>query len=156
MKYLKLFENFSEKYPKSITIELTDKFVKENNIYKRSGEIKMQPEIYYNLGNTTANAFEDVTIYFGIYKPEIGEVFITEYVIPARKKGETEWFLYLSKEKQLYPNQVKNIESYVDKGELKHIPGTNCIFREDDYYKTKGFVEGSEDHRGYLRIVKID
>ena len=156
MKYLKLFENFSEKYPKSITVELTDKFVKENKIYKRSGQIKMQPEIYYNFGNTTANAFEDVTIYFGMYKPEIGEVFITEYVIPARQKGETEWFLYLSKEQALGPNQVKNIESYVNKGELKHIPGTNCIFRKDDYYKTKGFVEGSEDHRGYLRIVKID
>jgi hypothetical protein len=123
MKYIKLFENFTDenKYPSSITVKLTDEFIIEKKLYKFNREIEMQPEIQYNLGNTESKVNEDKEVYFAEYRPKIGEISINSYLVPGKQVAETEWFLKLSGTDRLFPGEVKNIQMYVDKGELKNI-----------------------------------
>ena len=156
---VKLDEEISaEKYPRSITVELTDKFIREKNLSKSNREIEMQPKIKYKLGNTVTKPDEEAEIYFAEYLPDIGEIAVNSYIIPAvgKKVGKTEWFLYLKDKNKLYPREVQDIQFFVDKGELKNVPDADCIFRKNESDGTKGFVVGAQDHRGYFEIVKIN
>jgi len=156
---VKLDEEISaEKYPRSITVELTDKFIREKNLSKSNREIEMQPKIKYKLGNTVTKPDEEAEIYFAEYLPDIGEIAVNSYIIPAvgKKVGKTEWFLYLKDKNELYPREVQYIQFFVDKGELKNVPDADCIFRKNESDGTKGFVVGAQDHRGYFEIVKIN
>jgi len=146
----------AEKYPRSITVKLTDELKKEKKIYQPNDIIKMNPGIKYNLGVTTSKPDEEGEIYFGEYFPNIGEISVNSYVTPVNKVGKTEWFLYLEKKDELYPSDVENIQNYVEKGELKNVPDFNSIFRKNESYKTKGFVVGAQDHIGYFEIVEIN
>ena len=156
---VKLDEEISaEKYPRSITVELTDKFIREKNLSKSNREIEMQPKIKYKLGNTVTKPDKEAEIYFAEYLPDIGEIAVNSYIIPAvgKKVGKTEWFLYLKDKNKLYPREVQDIQFFVDKGELKNVPDADCIFRKNESDGTKGFVVGAQDHRGYFEIVKIN
>jgi len=135
--------------PSSITVELTDEFIDSKELYKTNNPITMRPEIYYNLGNTEASAYEDVNVYFAVYRPDIKEIQGICFVIPGNQKGEIEWFLYLEKKSQLFPNEIEGIMRFVEKGELKLVPDFDTNFRDD------GLKVGSMDHREYFEIVDV-
>ena len=151
MKYIKLFENFSEEEkPKSITIELTDKF-KEN--MQESSETTNG-----NKGFATVSSKIELWSYRGQYNlVKIG-------TIPYDIKRDLQfdfWASYRPKANEIYVNQsnstAKDLENSLLKGDSipstagivsKLTPGYYCKFEN-------GFKVGEVDHRGFFKIVEV-
>ena len=57
--------------PKSITVKLTDKFIKGNELSKVNDNIQLFPNIYHNVGNTKVIQGKPVNVYFIMYRPNI-------------------------------------------------------------------------------------
>jgi hypothetical protein len=139
--------------PKSLTVKLTENFIKSHKLYKVNSPITMRGNgLDYNLGNTRSTLTEDTLIYFAEYKPEIGEILGYYYVIPARQKGNTNWFLHLVDKDVLFPAEVERINDAVQNGELRKVPDFGCSFIRDG----NGLNVGSIDHRDYFKIIAIN
>jgi hypothetical protein len=145
MKYVKTFENFTGQNPEKITVKLTDKFIKEENLYKFNEVVEMQPEISYNLGNTHATATgRPSTFIFATYFPDINE--IQCFKIEAQSSSA---FLRFAKEATLNHVQKKRLIDSAKEGDYRYIP---------DFYSKfeKGFQPGETDDRGYFEITKVE
>ena len=145
MKYLKLFENFSEEKPKSITIELSDNFIEENKLYKFNHQIEMQPGLYYNLGNTKSEIGKPSNFFFATYLPDINEI---QYFIFETNTAYQ--FLKLANEKSISEIQKKRL---IDSGRetgLRFIPMSYSKFE-------RGFEVGEVgDRGGYFKITAVE
>ena len=155
MKYIKLFENFSEEgFPKSITIELTDKFIQRMKEYKSGRDtgfarIGLPIELYningkYNMVKIGTVPFDISTDiqhdYWISYHPNHNEVYVSQSVTSL--------------------NDIKKIK-YEDK-----IDSDNTILTEmgehgqslfsTGYYGkfNNGFKVGEVDDNGYFKIIK--
>ena len=145
MKYLKLFENFTGQNPEKITVKLTDKFIKEQNLYKFNEVVEMQPEISYNLGNTHATVTgRPSTFIFATYFPDINE--IQCFKIETQSSSA---FLRFAEEATLNHVQKKRLIDSAKEGDYRYIP---------DFYSKfeKGFQPGETDDRGYFEITKVE
>ena len=151
MKYIKLFENFSEEEkPKSITIELTDKF-KEN----------MQESSETTNGN---KGFATVSSKIELWSNRGQYNLVKIGTIPYDIKRDLQfdfWASYRPKANEIYVNQsnstAKDLENSLLKGDSipstagivsKLTPGYSCKFEN-------GFKVGEVDHRGFFKIVEV-
>ena len=152
MKHIKLFENFSEEEkPKSITIELTDKF-KEH--MQESSETTNG-----NKGFATGRSKIELWSNRGQYNlVKIG-------TIPYDIKRDLQfdfWASYRPKADEIYVNQSNSTAKDLENSMLKDdsIPSTAGIVSklEPGYYCKfeNGFKVGEVDHRGYFKIVKVN
>ena len=158
MKYIKLFENFSEEdFPKSITIELTDKFIQRMKEYKSgqeegralqvpdgwSYEIKLFNNSLsgggYNLVRIGTAPSHDYWICFFPEKNEVGVVQIVK--TPEYK----DWF----SDQERYEHNVSLFSKDHIMANLK---------TDTSYYGKfeNGFKVGEVDHLGYFKIVDIE
>jgi hypothetical protein len=152
MKYIKLFENFSEEgKPKSITIELTDKFkehmqesTETTNGNKGFATGSSKIELWSNRGQY--NLVKIGTIPYDIkrdlqfdfwasYRPDANEIYVDQSNSTAKELQEN--FL-------LKGNSIPSTAGIVS----KFTSGYYCKFEN-------GFKVGEVDHRGYFKIVKI-
>ena len=157
MKYIKLFENFSEEdFPKSITIELTDKFIRRMKEYKSgrdTGFARQGTEIklYYNNGKY--NMFKIGTVPFDIstdiqhdywisYHPNHNEVYVSQSSASL--------------------NDVKKIKDvdqiFSDSLILTEIGEHGQTLFSTGYYSkfNNGFKVGEISDNGYFKIVDIE
>ncbi len=150
MKYIKLFENFSEEEkPKSITIELTDEFEKSMAEYKNSDNQKgftnslSAIELYSNgdsynmvkVGTIPWDIKRDIQQdYWASYRPNANEIYVN---ISSASNEEIENSL-------LKGDSIPSTAGIVSKLN----PGYYCKFEN-------GFKVGEVDHRGFFRIVSV-
>ena len=150
MKYIKLFENFSEEEkPLSITIELTDEFKKRMKESKNTDgdegfiSIGTKKELYNN--GTRYNLVKVGTIPYDV-KRDLQFDF---------------WASYRPKADEIYVNQSNSTAKDLQNSMLKDdsIPSTAGIMSklEPGYYCKfeNGFKVGEVDHRGYFKIVEV-
>ena len=151
MKHIKLFENFSEEEkPKSITIELTDKF-KEN--MQESSETTNG-----NKGFATVSSKIELWSNRGQYN--LVKIGTKPYDIKRDLQFDF-WASYRPKANEIYVNQsnstAKDLENSLLKGDSipstagivsKLTPGYYCKFEN-------GFKVGEVDHRGFFKIVEV-
>jgi hypothetical protein len=151
MKYIKLFENFSEEEkPKSITIELTDEFKKRMKEQKNTDGNEgfashgSKIELYnngnrYNLekvGTIPYDVKRDLQFdFWASYRPDANEIYVDQSNSTAKELQEN--FL-------LKGNSIPSTAGIVS----KFTSGYYCKFEN-------GFKVGEVDHRGYFKIVKI-
>ena len=150
MKYIKLFENFSEEEkPKSITIELTDEFKKKmkeskntdgNEVFASYGS---KIELYnngnrYNLekvGTIPYDVKRDLQFdFWASYRPDANEIYVDQSSATAKDLENS----------LLKGNSIPSTAGIVS----KFTSGYYCKFEN-------GFKVGEVDHRGYFKIVKI-
>ena len=150
MKYLKLFESFSEEKPKSITIELTDEFKKMTEESKNSEGIK---------GFVTYNS--KIELWSDGDRYNLVKVGTIPYDVKRDLQFDF-WASYRPKANEIYVDQSsstsKDLENSLLKGDSipstagivsKLTPGYYCKFEN-------GFKVGEVDHRGFFKIVKIN
>ena len=151
MKYIKLFENFSEEEkPLSITIELTDEFKKRMKESKNTdgnegfASYGSKIELYnngnrYNLekvGTIPYDVKRDLQFdFWASYRPDANEIYVDQSNSTAKELQEN--FL-------LKGNSIPSTAGIVS----KFTSGYYCKFEN-------GFKVGEVDHRGYFKIVKI-
>ena len=156
MKWIKLFENFSEEdFPKSITIQLTDKFIRRMEEFKigdvgktgfaLNGSIKL-----WNNGK-----------YYNMIK--IGRIRSDEYNFRDIEKDY--WISYHPDKKELkWDESITTTESRKKYGETSEItmndddPMWNNLklssFQHGEF--ENGFKVGEVDHLGYFKIVGVE
>jgi hypothetical protein len=172
MKYIKLFENFSEEgFPKSITIEPTNEFRKEmesHKVYDPSKQnmfgfvdpdfVKEGHKLFYggNESNPKYNIVKIGTIpldistnlqkdFWASYNPYVSEIYVIESTasIENLKKIESSF---------VKPGELMNDWQVL---QLKNDKGQS-IFRNGYYCKFEnGFKVGEVDNRGYFEIVSV-
>ena len=151
MKYIKLFENFSEEEkPKSITIELTDEFKKKMKESKNTDgnegftSYGSKIELYnngnrYNLvkvGTIPYDVKRDLQFdFWASYRPDANEIYVDQSSATAKDLENS----------LLKGNSIPSTAGIVSKLE----PGYYCKFEN-------GFNVGEEDHRGYFKIVAVE
>jgi hypothetical protein len=172
MKYLKLFENFTDgdnKYPFSITVKPTAEFERQLKDIKNSegkpSFLALGSEFTLKRNGDRYNLVKVATTPFEVTKNEFnGKSFIG--------KQDDHWLSYDPKNKEIYvhtsrifgtSNSLNNFnsdkellstdrryatEDYKDVG-LIWIGGYYCKFE-------KGFEVGMKDHRGYFEITKLE
>ena len=172
MKYLKLFENFTDednKDPFSITVKPTEAFKRSlNEIKNADGKpafLAVGSEFTLKNNGVRCNLVKVATIPFDLSKNEFnGKSFVG--------KQDDYWLSYDPKNKEIYvhtsrifgtSNTLKDFtqdsellstdrryatEDYKDEG-LIWIGGYYCKFE-------KGFEVGMKDHRGYFEITKVE
>ena len=152
MKYLKLFENFSEEEkPLSITIELTDEF---KDHMKQSSETTSGNKGYAN-GFTLPELWNNGDRYN----------FVKVGTIPYDVKRDLQfdfWASYRPKANEIYVNQSNSTSKDLEENSLLNsdsIPSTAGVVSklEPGYYCKfeNGFKVGEVDHRGYFKIVAV-
>jgi hypothetical protein len=150
MKYIKLFENFSEEEkPKSITIELTDEFKKKMKESKNTDgnegftSYGSKIELYnngnrYNLvkvGTIPYDVKRDLQFdFWASYRPDANEIYVDQSSATAKDLENS----------LLKGNSIPSTAGIVS----KLTSGYYCKFEN-------GFKVGEVDHRGYFKIVKI-
>ena len=160
MKYIKLFENFSEEdFPKSITIKLTDKFIRRMEEFKigdvgktgfslpgaPSGKIKL-----WNNGKS-----------YNMIK--IGSLRSDEYNFRDIEKDY--WISYHPDKKEVkFDESITTTESRKKYGERSEITMNDddpmwdnlklSSFQHGEF--ENGFKVGEVDHLGYFKIVDIE
>jgi len=150
MKYIKLFENFSEEEkPKSITIELTDEFKKKMKESKNTdgnegfASYGSKIELYnngnrYNLekvGTIPYDVKRDLQFdFWASYRPDANEIYVDQSSATAKDLENS----------LLKGNSIPSTAGIVS----KLTSGYYCKFEN-------GFKVGEVDHRGYFKIVKI-
>ena len=159
MKYIKLFENFSEEdFPKSITIELTDKFVRRMKEYKSGQEegraLQVDGGVFYeiklfNNSRLSGGGYNLVIIgtapshdYWICYFPEKNEVEVVQIVKTPEYK---DWF-----------SDHERVQHNVNLFSKDHIMAN---LKTDTAYYGKfenGFKVGEVDHLGYFKIIDIE
>ena len=151
MKYIKLFENFSEEEkPKSITIELTDEFKKRMKESKNTDGA----EGFTSYGSK-------IELYNNGNRYNLEKVGTIPYDVRRDLQFDF-WASYRPKANEIYVDQSsstsKDLENSLLKGDSipstagvvsKLTPGYYCKFEN-------GFKVGEVDHRGYFKIVKIN
>jgi len=151
MKYLKLFENFSEEEkPLSITIELTKEFEEHTRESKNSegnvGFTSLITPITLSNNGTRYNLVKVATIPYDVrrdlqfdfwasYRPEANEIYVDQSSATAKDLENS----------LLDGNSIPSTAGVVS----KLTPGYYCKFEN-------GFKVGEVDHRGYFKIVKIN
>jgi len=165
MKYIKLFENFSEEgFPKSITIELTDKFVRRMKEYKSgplSGralagdahQLDYPARVLYEI-----KLFNNVATGGGYNLVRIGTAPLHDY-----------WICYFPEKNEVGVVQIVKTPEYNDWFSDKERYDYNpSLFSKDHimanlktdtaYYGhfENGFKVGEVDHLGYFKIVDIE
>jgi hypothetical protein len=151
MKYIKLFENFSEEEkPLSITIELTDEFKKKMKESKNTdgnegfASYGSKIELYnngtrYNLekvGTIPYDVKRDLQFdFWASYRPNANEIYVDQSNSTAKDLEEN----YLLK-----GNSIPSTAGIVS----KLTSGYYCKFEN-------GFKVGEVDHRGYFKIVEV-
>lgn len=140
-----LTENSAEKY-KSITVKMTDKWLKTNDIYHKPNTIELRndDEKYSYIGNTRLDSFSGV-IYFASRKGNL--IFITGLDFEgAERRGNID----VGSLTDGYPKSKYELEGTG----LRKFPQATCTLGPDPDYK--GELEiGMKDHRGYFEIVAI-
>lgn len=160
MKYIKLFENFSEEdFPKSITIELTDKFIQRMKEYKAGRDTGfarqlMQIELYYVRQSGKYNMFKIGTVPFDLstgiqhdywisYHPDQNEVKVHQSITSLNDLGK---------------HKINDLdEIFSDQPILNEIGEYGKLF--DTAYHSKfdnGFKVGEISDNGYFKIVDIE
>ena len=124
--------------PKAITVKLTDKFIKGNELSKVNDNIQLFPNVYYNVGNTKVIQGKPVNIYFIMYRPDIQEIGFSYFEAPSNES-----FLKVANEQTVNDNKIKNI---IDNVGGKWIPGGDSKF-------LNGFNVGETDDDGYYKIT---
>lgn len=122
--------------PESITVELTDEGKKRFGLSTTPGAVKMNPGVYYNLGNTKYNPEkpQEFEILLAIYRKDTKEILVSA-IRPSTTSDARE----LTNTPELRPH---NIEDY----KLQLVPMSNSKFKN-------GFETGVKDDRGYFEIV---
>ncbi len=152
MKYIKLFENFSEEEkPKSITIELTDEF--EKSMAKCKGYTNNSLptiELYrdgdkYNMvkvGTCPLDTAKDIQQdYWASYSPDANEIYV------SISNASTE---EIKNSFELKNGIIPNVAWCKNNGFVSKLsPGYYCKFEN-------GFKVGEVDHRGFFRIVSVN
>jgi hypothetical protein len=151
MKYLKLFENFSEEEkPLSITIELTDEFKKRMKESKNTDGDE----------GFTSNGSK-IELYNNGTRYNLEKVGTIPYDVKRDLQFDF-WASYRPKANEIYVNQSNSTAKDLENSMLKDdsIPSTAGIMSklEPGYYCKfeNGFKVGEVDHRGYFKIVKIN
>jgi len=172
LKYLKLFENFTDedtKYPFSITVRPTAEFEKTlkemknsdgNPTFLKGSEFTLKRNgDRFNLVKVATTPFEvtknefDGKSFIGkqddhwlSYDPENKEI----YVHTSRVFGTSEALRYFIRDTELLSSDRRFAASddYRKEG-LIWISGYYCKFE-------KGFEVGMKDHRGYFEITKVE
>lgn len=171
MKYLRLFENFSEEseHPFSITVVPTEQFKRKLQDMKNSdgkptfltgNEFRLvrNKQNQFNLVKIATTPFEvtknefDGKSFLGkqddhwlSYDPKNSEI----YVHTSRMFGTSDSLNDFAKDKELLSTDRRySTEDYKDEG-LIWIGGYYCKF-------DKGFEVGMKDHRGYFEITKVE
>ena len=173
MKYLKLFENFTDKdnkFPFSITVKPTEEFKRSLNEMKNAdGKPSFlslgSSEITLKRNGDRFNLVKVVTTPFDLSKNEFnGKSFVGKqddywlsydpenkeiYVHTSRIFGTSNSLNNFNNDKELSSTDRKfATEDYKDEG-LIWIGGYYCKFK-------KGFEVGMKDHRGYFEITKVE
>ena len=150
MKYIKLFENFSEEEkPLSITIELTDEFKKRMKESKNTDG---------NEGFTSYGS--KIELYNNGTRYNLEKVGTIPYDVKRDLQFDF-WASYRPKANEIYVNQSNSTAKDLENSMLKDdsIPSTAGIVSklEPGYYCKfeNGFNVGEVDHRGYFKIVAV-
>jgi len=150
MKYIKLFENFSEeKKPLSITIELTDEFKKRMKESKNTDGDE----------GFTSNGSK-IELYNNGTRYNLEKVGTIPYDVKRDLQFDF-WASYRPKANEIYVNQSNSTAKDLENSMLKDdsIPSTAGIMSklEPGYYCKfeNGFKVGEVDHRGYFKIVEV-
>jgi hypothetical protein len=149
MKYIKLFENFSEEknsmeYPNLIEVKLTDVLKDSKNLYKMPDTVELpnDDELYSYIGNTELDGFSGV-IYFASRRGNL--IFITGLDL---KGAERKYDL-----NSLTSTYAKS-KTELDRSGLRNFPEATCTLGPNADYA--GELEiGMKDHRGYFEIVSV-
>jgi hypothetical protein len=150
MKYIKLFENFSEEEkPLSITIELTDEFKKRMKESKNTDG----DEGFTSYGSK-------IELYNNGTRYNLEKVGTIPYDVKRDLQFDF-WASYRPKADEIYVNQSNSTAKDLENSMLKDdsIPSTAGIVSklEPGYYCKfeNGFKVGEVDHRGYFKIVEV-
>jgi hypothetical protein len=172
MKYLRLFENFTDgdnKYPSSITVKPTAEFERKLKGIKNSeGKASFLVNDKLSTGEFTLERNGDR---FNLVKVATTPYELTRNELDGKSfvgKQDDHWLSYDPKNSEIYvhisrifgtefnfddKNEITNIdrrystEDYRDVG-LIWIGGYHCKFE-------KGFEVGMKDHRGYFEITSV-
>jgi len=151
MKYIKLFENFSEEEkPLSITIELTDEFKKRMKESKNTDGDE----------GFTSNGSK-IELYNNGTRYNLEKVGTIPYDVKRDLQFDF-WASYRPKANEIYVNQSNSTAKDLENSMLKDdsIPSTAGIMSklEPGYYCKfeNGFKVGEVDHRGFFEIVAVN
>jgi hypothetical protein len=151
MKYLKLYENFSEentkKYPDSITVKLTDEWKNSHNLYHVPSQVDLlnNDETYTYIGNTKLDGYSGI-IYFASRRDNL--VFITG--LDTSEKMSHDYDL------KSLTDQYSKSKRAIENSGLRKFPSGTCTLGKLDEPDYSGELKvGMSDHRGYFEIVSI-
>jgi len=159
MKYIKLFENFSEEvFPKSITIKLTDKFIQRMKEYKSGRDTGFAHtgtiiELYNNNGKY--NMVKIGTVPFDIstdiqhdywisYHPNHNEVYVSQSSTSLNDRTKL---------------NIQNIDNvFSDSTILTEIGEHGQRLFSTGYYSkfNNGFKVGEVSDNGYFKIIGVE
>jgi hypothetical protein len=168
MKYLKLFENFTDgdnKYPFSITVKPTSEFERRLKDIKNSegkpSFLAMGSEFTLKRNDNRFNLVKVATTPFEVTRNEFNGKSFTG-------KQDDHWLSYDPKNSEIYVHTSRRFGTEL-KLDDNEITSTDRRYATEDYKDVglvwiggyyckfeKGFEVGMKDHRGYFEITKVE
>jgi hypothetical protein len=166
MKYLRLFENFTDgdKYPSSITVKPTAEFERQlKNIKNSEGK----PSFLALSGEFTLERNGDI---FNLVKVATTPFEVTRNELDGKSylgRQDDHWLSYDPKNSEIYVNTSRRFGTEF-KFDDNEITSTDRRYSTEDYRDVgliwiggyyckfeKGFEVGMKDHRGYFEITSV-